>query len=736
MPLKKPLILLGLGLSLSGLILALAVYGTPFLHLVELKARDAFFLARGPLPMTHSRVAVVAVGERSLDRQGRWPWPREKVAALIQAVAQHQAQAIGLDMGFFEPDDRFPAEAVGAILEAARQGRPLSDEQVLRRFHPDLILARVLAQLKGRVVMGYFFHMAREGMAHLGPQQIDERLRLLDPYAYPAARLRSPQARQASLLTALAPETVQPVLLRAAGAAGYFNVLPDRDGAMRSLPLVIKCGQRLFPPLALATLAAYLRAPLPVVDLYADGLRQISLGGRRIPVDPEGRMLINLRGGPGAVRLVEATDLMEGRLAPDVLKGQAVLVGVTALGLFDLKSTAYAPQQPAVEVAAQAMDNILTGDFLAKPAWGGLFALGAILGLGLAATLFMGLLRPLWGGLASLGLGAGYVLLTYALFLGGYVVQVVHPLLALLAAGSGVGLYRNLTEEKEKRWLRSAFAHYLNPVVIDRLTQDPSQLQMAGEKKDLTVLFSDIRSFITHSEGMEPEKLARQLNIYLERMTQEVFAQEGVLDKFIGDAVMAFFGAPEEQPDHAARACRTALGMLRATVELDATWKEMGLPPLRIGVGINTGPMIVGNLGSELRMDYTVVGDAVNLASRLEDLTRSVGGVDIIVGQATRDACADQFLFRPLAMVQVKGKRQWVEVYQLLGTKDAPRPPQLKLAEEAFDLLRRRELAASLARYQELLGRFPDDQPAAWAVEQLGRLMQDPPPEWGPAGRD
>jgi len=726
-------ILLGLGLILSGLILALAVYSTPFLHLVELKALDAFFLARGPLSMAQSQVAVVAVGERSLDRQGRWPWPREKVATLIQAVAEHQAQAIGLDMGFFEPDDRFPAEAVGAILEAARQGRLLSEEQVLRRFHPDLILARTLAQLRGRVVMGYFFHMSGEGVVHLTPQEIEQRLRLLDPFDYPAVRLRSPAARRAPLLTALAPETVQPVLLQAAGAAGYFNVLPDRDGVMRSLPLVIQCGRRLFPPLALGTLAAYMRAPLPVVDVYENGLREIILGARRIPVGPEGRMLINLRGGPGAVKVVEATDLMEGRLPADALKGKAVLVGVTALGLFDIKSTAFAPQHPAVEVAAQAMDNILAGDFLVKPAWGGLFALGAIMGLGLTATLFMGLLRPLWGGLASLGLGVAYGILAYALFRGGYVVQVIHPLLALLAAGSGVGLYRNLTEEKEKRWLRSAFSHYLNPVVIDRLTQDPSRLQMAGEKKELTVLFSDIRSFITLCEGMEPERLARQLNIYLERMTQEVFAQEGVLDKFIGDAVMAFFGAPEEQPDHAARACRTALAMVRASHELDATWQELGLPPLRMGVGVNTGPMIVGNLGSELRMDYTVVGDAVNLASRLEDLTRSFEGVDILVGQATRDACAGEFLFRPLAMVQVKGKRQWVEVYQLLGSQDVQPPPQLKLAEEAFDLLRRQELAASLALYQELLRQFPADQPAAWAVEQLRRLLQDPPPEWGPA---
>lgn len=725
LPLKKYFASLALGLLASGVIFALAIYGTPFLHLMELKAVDALFMARGPISMQDSRVAVVSIGERTLDRQGRWPWPRTKVAVLVQAVADYQAQAIGLDLGFFEPDNRFSYEAINAVIKAARQGKPLSNEHIVTNFHPDVVLATTLNRLHGRIVMGYYFHMTEDKVTHLSMQEIKKRRQSLDRFAYPAVRFHGRKALSTPMITAIAPETIQAILLDAAKAAGYFDVLPDSDGVIRRLPLVIKCGSRYFPPLGVRTLAAYLQTSLPVLDIYETGLAFIKLGPRRIPVDSKGRMWINLRGGSGAVKIYEATDLMEKKLRPGILKGKAVLVGASAMGLFDVKSTVYSPVQPGVEVQAQVMDNILKGDFLAKPSWAGVFGLCAIMGMGLCGTLFMGVMRPLWGGVASLILAIIYILVAYNIFILGYVINVIYPVLALLAAGACVGLYRNLTEEKEKRWLRHTFGFYLDQAVIDRLASDPSQLNMAGEKKELSVLFSDIRGFTSISEKMEPERLAQQLGIYLERMTYEVFEYEGVLDKFIGDAVMAFYGAPIDQPDHAIRACKTALAMVQATHDLDQVWKDKNLPILRSGVGINTGPMIVGNLGSPLRMDYTVIGDSVNLASRLEGLTRPLG-VDIIVGHTTRDQCVNEFYFRPLAMVRVKGKEELVEAYQLIGPRRGfDPPPVLEKSEKAFDLLREGDLKGCLKLNQEILERYPHDQPAIWAEKHLGELIKE-----------
>ncbi len=730
--LRRLLAPLLVGLALSGLMLGLAVYGVPFLHLIELKAQDAFFLARGPLPMAGSRVAVVAVGERSLDELGRWPWPRTRVAELVRAVAGAGAASIGLDMGFFEPDHRFSAQALKAVMDSARAGRLLTPEEVVGRFHPDVVLAKAVAENRGKVVLGYFFHLSGAGVRFLGPAKLAARRRALDRFAYPAVRFHGPAAEKAPLLTAIAPEPTQPVIMAAAQAAGYFNVLPESDGVTRRIPLVIKCGDRLFPALSVATLARLLGLPLPVVEIYRDGMRGLGLGGRFIPTDPKGRMWINLRGGQGVVASVEAADLLAGRVPAGALAGKAVLIGVTATGLFDVKSTVFAPVHPGVEVQAQAMDNILRGDFLRTPQWAGLLALGGILGLGLAGALAMGLMRPLLGGALGLLLAAGWTLMAYELFLAGYLVQVVHPLLALLAASGGSLLWRSLTTEREKRFIRQTFAHYLHPQVINELLKRPGRISLGGQKRELSVLFCDVRGFTALSEQMDPEMVAAQLNTHLDRMTQVVFEQGGVLDKFIGDAVMAFFGAPVPRRDHAAQACRSALNMVASLPELDEVWRRMGAPSLRIGVGINTGEVVVGNLGSHLRLDYTVVGDTVNLASRLEGMTRRYRpGVDIVVSRATAEAAGPGFFFRPLDVVQVRGRRHYLMIHQLMGEDNGSGPPAiLEPWGEAFAAYLARDFARAGEMFAGLAERFADEPAAQLAVACRHFAAEPPPPEW------
>jgi adenylate cyclase len=665
-----------LGLGLTALVLALYLVGAPFLHLVELKAQDALLLARGPAQSASGQVAVVSVGERSLDELGRWPWPRELVARLVEAAADQGAATIGLDIGFFEPSRRLPLEAAQAMARAARQGRPISLEETVGRFHPDLQLARAIAGSPAQVVTGWFFHMSRQEVAHLPPEEIKERVATISRFSLPAVRYANRRALDFPFLTAFAPEPLVPVLLESSPAAGFFNVLPEIDGTVRRMPLVIRCRGKLFPSLALAVLARHLGEPLPRPLVREYGLSGLRVGGRELPVDEKGRLWLNLRGRRNVLPLHEAADLLAGRLPQGALAGKAVLMGATATGLHDAKPTALDPNHPALDLQAQTVDNLLAGDFLERPGWAALWDLAAMAGLGLLATVAMLWLPPLAGAAACAGLAAGYLGLGYGLFLQGHILRLVHPLLALALAAAGVGLFRYLGEEREKRRIREAFAHYLHPSVIAELMREPGRLNLGGEERQLTVLFSDLRGFVSGCQGRPPAEVASQLNQYLDAMAGVVLANQGVLDKFMGDAVMAFFGAPVAQPDHAARACRTALAMQAELARLNAEWESRGLPTFRMGIGLSTGPMIVGNMGSGDYFDYTVVGQAVNLGSRLEALTKELEGVDIIASRATAAAVAGRFRTRPLGAVAVRGEAAAVEVHELVAEGGGTAPDQ------------------------------------------------------------
>lgn len=709
-----------LGLALTMVTVLLYFLGLPVLHLVELKAQDGFFIARGPVQPGGGQVSVVAVGERSLDRLGRWPWPRGRLAELLSAIASRGAKVVTLDIGFFEPDHRYPAEAVEAIVRAAEEGRPLRQEDVEQSFHPDRVLARAINQSPCPVVMGWFFHMGQQSIGHLPQNEIDERMASIARFAFPAVRFRNLKALEFPLLTAYAPESIQPVLLAETASAGFFNVLPDMDGVVRRMPLVIRCRGRLFPSLALVCLALQLGNPLPRPQVDLHGLQPLDLNGLQLPVDQWGRLRINLRGGRGAMRPLEAVDVLEGKIPQSSFQGKTVLVGATATGLFDAKPTAYDPDHPALELQAQVLDNMLTGDFLREPGWTGEAALAAMLLLGLGASLAMGTMRPWWGGATCLLLGAGYIGFAYVAFLRGYLLSVLHPLLALLAVGVGLILYRYLGEEREKRGIREAFQHYLHPSVINEVLRDPAKLHLGGEKRELTVLFADVRNFVEYCERQEPEAVASQLNAYLDRMARVVLSNQGVLDKFMGDAVMAFWGAPIAQADHALRACRAALAMQAALSELNQEWLQKGLPQFRMGVGLSTGPMIVGNMGSAQYFDYTVVGQTVNIGSRLEEVTKKIPGVDIIVSQATRDACAEEFYFRPLDQLRLPGMTEPMVVHQLLWARgQAPAPQWLPQVEEAFALLMEGRSNDSLGLWREFMSRHPEDGPGKYIVERL-----------------
>jgi len=717
-----------IGLASAALVLALFAVGTTFLALMELKATDAMFRARGPIPAKSGKVAVVAVDERSLDQLGRWPWPRGLTARLIRAIVALGPRSLGLDMGFFEPDNRLPVKAVVEVARAAEAGRKVDLRGVLTRYHPDVLLARAVAQARDKLVLGYFFHIGSRQVAYLDRKEVKKRRALIAKFAFPAVRYTSPQAMERRLITAYLPEGNQPIINAAARWGGYFNVLPDLDGVVRRLPLVLQCGESFYPSLALVTLARFLGVRLPVLTIHPYGLEGLRLGEIDIPVDYLGRMRINYRGRAAAIPTVSAADVLSGRTPGKALAGKAVILSVTAAGLFDHSPTPFDRQLPGCYIHAQAMDNILAGDFLVTTDWTRLVDYLGILVLGLGGALLMGLFKPLPGaGLTALA-GAGYVYGVYRLFLAGYLLGVIHPVMALVLAAAGVTIYRYLFEEREKRYVKKAFQYYLSPQVIEEVMKDPQALKLGGSKRELTVLFADIRGFTTLSEKLDPEVLAQVLNLFLDRMTRRILEQEGTLDKYIGDAIMAIFGAPAHHPDHALRACRAALALVRETRELEAEWERRGTPNLALGVGLNSGPMVVGNMGSSLRFDYTVIGDNVNLASRLEGQTRTYG-VDVVVSQATRDLAAEQFHFRPLDVIRVKGRHEPVTIYELMGEADHPAPAAVELSTRGLELYLSRRFPEALECFQRILAEQPQDTPARILAERCRQLIAHPPGE-------
>lgn len=433
---------------------------------------------------------------------------------------------------------------------------------------------------------------------------------------------------------------------------GHVNVLSDEDGVVRTLPVFIDSGEKQIPAMSLAVSSFYIGQ---TIDNLAS---------------QTGRVLrINYIGPPGSFKIISFKDVYDGKISPEVWHGKIVLVGVTSADLHDSQPTPMSLGQlmPGVEIHANAIETIITKSFLKDISSAGVIAIIFILSLVCAFS--FSFIRRIW-------LAALVSLAAYLIYLGaalwsfdkGLVYNLVYPSLAFVGSLLATLAYQYFSETKEKRYLRQSFQYYLSPHVIAEIVKNPQELKLGGQKRDMTVLFSDIRGFTTLSEKMAPEKLVAFLNEYFTAMTDIVMSRGGVLDKFMGDGLMAFWGAPQEMPDHAQQACLAALEMGRKLAELKQEWVAKGLPDISIGVGINSGQMVVGNMGSSQRFDYTVLGDNVNLGSRLEGLNKQYQ-TQIIVSQFTFERVSSQFSCRFLDKVKVKGKEIPVEIYELTGQR-------------------------------------------------------------------
>ena len=657
---------LGLAVAVIVVVGGLFWAAPQFLHVLELKLYDQHFRLRGARP-AHAQVAIVAIDGASLRAHGRWPWSRTVMADLVRRLTAAGAAVVAFDVLLIEPEvsgEQRAAARIGERLGGRDRAVAAELARIAREADPDARLAAALRD-NARVVLPINFVLSvvpREAVPERQGAPAKSAIVAFKSYAergmFPAFH-------------ADAAEFPIPPLLDAAAALGHVNMLPDPDGATRYDALAIESRGYYYPSLALS--AVRLAAGIDPFAVRIEFGHAVWLGDVAIPVDARLRVLVDYAGPTGTYPHIRAAEILAGRVSPERLKDKIVFVGATAEGTYDLRVTPFSPVYPGVEKHANMAANILDRRFIVRPVWVELAEAVAIVALPLLLALVLPALRPGPSALVTLALWGALFAGAHAAFRQGLWVPLVYPSLALVVTFVAITIYRILTEELQRRWTKRAFQQYVSPEVVERIMQDPAGLSFGGELRTVTVLFSDIRDFTTFTEKHDPQVVVQRLREYLTRMTDIVQKEGGTLDKYIGDAVMAEFGAPIAYPDHALRGCRAALAMTAAVEQLTDKWRAEGKEPFRIGLGVNTGAMVVGNLGSEQLFDYTVIGDEVNLGARLEALNKEYETTThVIISEATYEAAKDGIEARPLGEVMVKGKTRPVVVYELLGLTTTP----------------------------------------------------------------
>lgn len=736
--LKKILSVSPLKIAVLVILIALVLFfvDAPFLRFMELKALDLRMVSRGAMP-SGGETVIVTIDEKSLSELGRWPWPRTTIAKLVDALKGYGAKAVGFDIVFAEPDDN---SSLKTVAELARDVKNVGIgdsrlygllEQKQKAADTDAALASSIEKAKN-ITLGYFFHMGEKEVGHLTEQQIVAGENAIGNGRFQMVRTKK-GADDSPLIRAYAAQPNIPQLSDVGENGGYFNAFPDSDGVIRWSPLVIKFRDNHYASLSLSLLAQYLEWPMLVLNITEFGVENIRLDKVDIPTDEGGRLLVNYLGPAKTFPHYSVSDILNGRISADKLKGKIVIVGATATGIYDLRVTPFSSVYPGVEIHATVIDNILHQNFLIHSGWTKFLDVCIIILVGLIMGFAIPRAKAMVGIGLSLVLISAFVLANTAIFVRYNVwMNLIYPVLTMMTIYLGITVYRYVTEEREKKKVRGAFQYYLTASVVNEILKDPSKLKLGGDKKNLSVIFSDIRGFTSIAEKLTPEELVNLLNEYLTAMTDVVFKYDGLLDKYIGDAIMAVFGAPLDQPDHALRACRTAVDMMSELRRLREKWAAEGRPDVNIGVGINTGDMVVGNMGSQMRFDYTVMGDSVNLASRLEGTNKEYQ-TNIIISEFTLAQIKDEFFCRELDSVQVKGKKLPVRIFELLGyRKDAAQWQEFVGRFEAGLAKYRTGLwDEAITAFRSVLDVRPEDYPARMYIERCEALKEHPPEgEW------
>jgi adenylate cyclase len=640
--------------------------------LEELRVRTFdFFQVLRPRPQEIRPVIIVDIDEASLKAIGQWPWPRTTVADLISQITQLGAVAIGFDIIFPEPDRMSPAIAersfrgIDAETRAKLDSLPSNDDALAEAIKHSRVVAGQAGAASPEVKTAADAAL-QTGFAVRGP----------DPRPY--------------LVTFAGLLRNVPAIEQAAAGRGLFSINPESDGIIRRVPVIMTAQGSLVPSLSLELLRVVTGSSAILVRVDQAGVQAVAVPGLEVPTDRNGQFWVHFN-HHDPERYVSAKDVLQGNVPPDRLAGKLVLIGTSAIGLLDLKTTPLDAAIPGVEVHAQILESVLSKSSLVNPN----YAIGAELALAVLFGLAIIVAAPMLPASIVIVLGgcliAGLIGLSLYLFVEhNLLIDFTYPLISSWLIYLVLTFVNYFREQKQRRQIRSAFGYYLSPHMVEQLASSPEKLVLGGEERRMTILFSDVRGFTTISEHYkdDPQGLTRLMNRFLTPLTNAIIERKGTIDKYIGDAIMAFWNAPVDDHEQEANACEAALEMLSRADTLNGELKREAetnggvYMPLRIGIGLNTGPCVVGNMGSDFRFNYSVLGDTVNLASRLEGRTKDYR-IPVVIGSRTAQGAKQKFAVMEIDLIMVKGKKQPEAVFTVLGRSEIDADPRCRELRDA-----------------------------------------------------
>ncbi|WP_419765066.1 MAG: CHASE2 domain-containing protein [Arcobacter sp.] len=652
---KKTLLYSTLSLVLSIFLSFTYIFFPQLPESFDSNLRDTLFKIRGEIP-NNETVFIVDIDEKSLQALGQWPWSRDKISKILENLTNAGVGLIAFDVVFAEEDRTSPHKILNQY-NVKMDNIPNHDE----------IFAKTVATTP--TILGYQFELEKDN-EHVSK----------DAPSIPAIFVeRNKNPEQNYLITATGTILNIPIVQDNAYSSGFFNNIPDESGIIRSVPLIISYDDAIYPSLALEILRIITDTKRVDVNYDPYGVKNVKLNNITIPTDRHGRILVNFRGKEKNFKYISALDIYNDKFDKEYIEGKVGLVGTSAAGLLDLRATPFESVYPGVEVHANVVDNIITGDFIYKASWidganlAIIFALSIVVMLAITFT-------PFWYNpvITIIFLGTTLYGVYYALFSQGLVFNIFYPLITIVASAVIATLLDYFFEIKQEEAIKKKFASKVSKEVMDSLLLDPNNSTFSATQKEITVFFSDVRNFTNISESMpNATVLIEFLNEYMDPMTDIIIKEKGTVDKFIGDAIMAYWNAPGNVPDHAERAVIATLNQLHLIDELNKKVRQdprfentvkmsdkMGVDPIEIGIGLNTGVAVAGEMGSSQRSDYTVIGDPVNLGARLESLCKYYNS-KCNISSFTKEQLKGSYIYRFIDLVTVKGKSEPIAIWQI-----------------------------------------------------------------------
>jgi len=673
------------------------------LDFLDKKIKDDFFIIRG-IEKPTGNIVIVNIDEKSLLKLGQWPWERSKIATILKNLTNAGAGIIGLDIFFSEKDKKSPSLIAKNICKIAK-----------KNYNSDKILANTIAQTP--TLLGYVFNFEQNFTKNTLPN-------------IPAIFIEK-NFNKDSLLIPKGYISNIPILQNSAYSSGYLNMIPDRDGVVRYVPLIMKYQFSIYPSLAFEMFRVAMNAKKVFINYGENGVENIKLKNLTIPTNNIGGLYINYRGPSHTFKYISASDVYFNKFDKNLVKNRFILIGTSAIGLFDLRNTPFDTVFPGVEIHANIIDNLLNQDFLIKPKYNQTLTIFALLILTILIALVSYRLKSFISFLITLIFIGVYLYLSYYLFKKYILIDVSAIIVLIITLYTLFTMINYFYQEKETKKIKKAFAKKVSESVMEEILKNPDKKLLTPKEKEITIFFSDIRNFTTISEQLKnPTKIISLLNDYLTPMAKIIIDHYGTIDKYIGDAIMAYWNAPHDVKNHADEALSSAINQIELLKKFQKIFKDKYNVDFNIGIGINTGIATVGEMGSEGRADYTVIGDSVNLASRIEGLTKQYK-THIIITENTKQSLTQNYTLRELDIIRVKGKTEPIKIYEVFGfyQKNEEFEKNLKIYYNALYLYRKGEFQQAKEIFEEL---YKDNKEFLYElyINRCNSLLENKPKNW------